>query len=113
MPVTESAKKALRNARAKQGRNKVIEADLKRALKNATPENISQVVSTVDKAAKRDIIHPNKAARIKSRLAKLAAGTAPAKSVKKATNKKTVARVKAKAKAAKAANSGKAAPKNK
>jgi small subunit ribosomal protein S20 len=107
MPVTESAKKALRNAQAKHDRNAQVKAELKRVLKNATVENMSSVVSTVDKAAKREIIHPNKAARIKSRLSRILAGTAPVKAAKKATSKKTIARVKAKAKAARAANAGK------
>jgi small subunit ribosomal protein S20 len=87
MPVTESAKKALRNAEAKRARNTLIKAELKRVLKNANLENLSQVVSFVDKAAKRDIIHPNKAARIKSSLSKMTPESLEAKSTK--TKKKT------------------------
>lgn len=71
MPVTDSARKALRNSEAKRAHNVEIKAELKRVLKNASIENLSAVVSFVDKAAKREIIHPNKAARIKSALSKL------------------------------------------
>ncbi len=87
MPVTESAKKALRNAEAKHDRNSLVKADLRRALKNASLENLSKVVSLVDKAAKRAIIHPNKAARIKSRLSKLNADMPSVAAVKKAAPK--------------------------
>lgn len=90
MPVTESAKKALRNAEAKRARNTQVKAELKRALKNVTNETMNTVVSLVDKAAKRDIIHENKAARIKSRLSKFVEGAPKAKAVKKA--KKTTAK---------------------
>ncbi len=108
MPVTESAKKALRNAQAKQARNVQVEAELKRSLKNATQENASQVVSLIDKAAKRNLIHPNKAARLKSRLSKIEAGQERVKTVtrkksKKATAKATAARATARKSAAKKA----------
>lgn len=105
MPVTPSARKALRNAQAKQVRNASLKADLKRALKNATVETLSQVVSVVDKAAKREIIHPNKAARIKSQLSRLQAGEARTKvSTKRVSNAKRAA-TKAKAKAARTTKS--------
>ena len=99
MPVTESAKKALRNAEAKRARNTVAKAELKRALKNASTETMNKVVSLVDKAAKRDIIHPNKAARIKSALAKqLANGGVATKTVVKKSTKKAVKKTTAKKK---------------
>lgn len=89
MPVTPSAKKALRNARAKHGRNTAVKTELKRALKTVSPAKLSAVVSLVDKAAKRQIIHANKAARLKSRLAKLASTPAvAAKLAKKTTARK-------------------------
>ncbi len=101
MPVIESAKKALRNAEAKAARNVEVKAELRRALKNASVETMSKVVSLVDKAAKRNIIHKNKAARIKSALAKMTVDGAPArtkkvvkKAAKKTTAKKTTAKKK-------------------
>lgn len=102
MPVTPSARKALRNAQAKRARNVETKLQLKRLLKNASVETLSKVVSFVDKAAKRDIIHPNKAARIKSQLSKLSAGTAPVKTATKRTSTAKRTAVKAKAKAARA-----------
>lgn len=100
MPVTASNRKALRNSLAKRARNSAAKAELKRTLKNATVENADKVVSTVDKAAKRNIIHPNKAARIKSALAKLfanggvkpAAAKKAAKTTAKKATKKTTAK---------------------
>jgi small subunit ribosomal protein S20 len=102
MPVTPSNRKALRNSEAKRAHNSQAKAELKRTLKNATVENANHVVSVVDKAAKRNIIHANKAARIKSALAKLfaAGGVKPAaakkaakttakKATKKTTSKKS------------------------
>ncbi len=98
MPVIESAKKALRSSEAKHERNLLVKAELRRALKNVTVESMSKVVSLVDKAAKRDIIHKNKAARIKSALSKITAEAPKVKKVtktaakKKTQSKKTVAK---------------------
>ncbi|MBU6389480.1 30S ribosomal protein S20 [Patescibacteria group bacterium] len=92
MPVTKSAKKALRTATRRHSENLLQKAAFKNAMKNAkravaaggkeVAEALSQVQSTLDKAAKKHTIHPNKAARLKSRLAKLAAST-PAESTPK------------------------------
>jgi len=75
MPVTKSAKKALRQTKKRTQINRRIKTLVKRAIrqfkKNPTWENLSQVYSTVDKAAKKHIFHKNKAARIKSRLSRL------------------------------------------
>lgn len=93
MPVTPSARKALRNAEAKRARNTETKAELKRTLKNATVENLNKVVSIVDKAAKREIIHPNKAARIKSALATRFGGAEVIAKIKhKVTTKKAAAK---------------------
>lgn len=94
MPVLESSKRALRAARRKavfnaRVRNLYKEA-LKTARKNPTETNIKKAYSCLDKAAKTNVIHKNKASRLKSRLAKLVAKKAPKtkKPVKK-TAKKT------------------------
>lgn len=78
MPVIKSAKKKLRQdkkrtvARAKQ------ETSLKDAVKAAkskpTAETVRLATKAADKAAKKHIIHKNKAARIKSALSKLIGG---------------------------------------
>jgi len=76
MPVTKSAKKALRRDRRRQMVNERLRRQLKRVLKQArakpTKKLLSQAASLLDRAAKKRVIHPNKAARLKSRLAKLA-----------------------------------------
>lgn len=98
MPVIASNRKALRSSEAKRARNSLAKAELKRTLKNATVENANQVVSVVDKAAKRNIIHPNKAARIKSALAKLFAAGGEKPAAKKAAAKKATKKATPKAK---------------
>lgn len=75
MPVIKSAKKKLRQDRRKTLQNKSFENLFKKLIKEAikTPSDtdIRKAVSAVDKAAKKNIIHKNKAARIKSALSKL------------------------------------------
>lgn len=77
MPIIRSAikkvrKDAVRTARNRQRENSVKKL-LKQARKSPNAKNLSAVFSALDKAAKVKIIHPNKASRLKSRLAKLAA----------------------------------------
>lgn len=75
MPVTTTAKRALRGSRNKEAINKVIlgklEVALRLAKKGKNVEKILSAVSLTDRAAKRKVIHKNKAARIKSQLSKL------------------------------------------
>ncbi|PJE70125.1 30S ribosomal protein S20 [Candidatus Shapirobacteria bacterium CG10_big_fil_rev_8_21_14_0_10_48_15] len=75
MPVTQSAKKALRRDQRRTVINKKIKRGLKQAVKQArqkpTKKNLAVAASILDRAAKKKIIHPNKAARSKSRLASL------------------------------------------
>lgn len=75
MPVIKSAKKKLRQDKKRTLQNKSLEnlfkKMVKEAQKNPSKENIQKAVSVVDKAAKKNIIHKNKAARIKSSLSKL------------------------------------------
>lgn len=75
MPVTKSAKKALRVSRRKEAVNQKIKRQWKAAVKtvrtNPTGQNLKKVFSELDIAAKKGIIHTNKAARLKSRLTKL------------------------------------------
>lgn len=72
MPVTQSAKKALRRDRRREEFNKPIQSRLRTALIQAredpNPENISNAYSVIDRAAKTNVIHKNKAARLKSKL---------------------------------------------
>jgi small subunit ribosomal protein S20 len=79
MPITSSAKKALRNSVRKRVFNLRRRNAMKEAVKNArnlgssdkTPEALSRAYQAIDKAAKRGVIKPNTAARKKSRLAVL------------------------------------------
>jgi small subunit ribosomal protein S20 len=75
MPITASAKKALRQDRRRAIINKRIKRKIKETLKKArqkpTKKTLAEAASALDRAAKKKIIHKNKAARLKSRLAKL------------------------------------------
>lgn len=77
MPVTRSAKKALRRAGRQGAVNARVRRRLKEALKAArrspTPKNISKAYLELDMAVKKKVIHKNKASRLKSRLTKLLA----------------------------------------
>ncbi|MCL2693846.1 MAG: 30S ribosomal protein S20 [Oscillospiraceae bacterium] len=75
MPNIKSAKKRVLVSRAANTRNKAKKSELKTLLKKAHAEGADKnVIMTaarkVDKAAGKGLIHKNKAARIKSRLAK-------------------------------------------
>jgi len=70
MPILKSSKKALRSARRKAQYNAKRRSALKKALRGANDTNINEVNAQIDKAAKKNLIHANKAARLKSRLAR-------------------------------------------
>lgn len=81
MPIIKSAKKALRQTRKRTTANKALKRALKAEIKKVTrsgdKKSVSIVSSIVDKLAKKHVIHKNKAARIKSKIAKsLSAKTA-------------------------------------
>jgi small subunit ribosomal protein S20 len=75
MPITKSAQKALRRSQRKQGFNKKAKRKAEQAIKafkqKPSQKSLAQAYSTIDKAAKRNIYHANKVARIKSKLAKM------------------------------------------
>jgi len=75
MPVTKSAKKKLKKDKKREKENAILESlykgALKKAKKNPTEKNIKEAAVLIDKAAKKNIIHKNKAARNKSSLAKI------------------------------------------
>jgi len=75
MPIIKSAKKALRQSLRKRDRNRDWKEKLKIAIKKATLEKnaaaLSGAYKVIDKSAKVGIIKKNKAARLKSKLAKL------------------------------------------
>ncbi|OGM28359.1 hypothetical protein A2962_00750 [Candidatus Woesebacteria bacterium RIFCSPLOWO2_01_FULL_39_61] len=75
MPITKTAKRALRSSRRKQNINTLISTKLDAAIriakKGRSKNNILRAISLTDRAVKSKIIHKNKAARIKSSLSKL------------------------------------------
>ena len=87
MPVTKTAKRALRSSKKKEEVNKRIRANLEAATRIAKSKkgskNIIKAISLTDRAAKKHLIHKNKAARIKSTLSKLLPKTKSSKTSKK------------------------------
>lgn len=90
MPVTKSAKRALRKSLRKKARNLKTREGYKKVVKNVrkTGKGLSSAFSALDRAAKRGVIHKRKAARLKSRLAKLVKPAATIKSIKPKTRRK-------------------------
>ncbi len=82
MPITSSAKKALRGSKRKKSYNdktkkqvkeatKAIEKLLKDGKKDEAKKAISTAYSVIDKASKRGVLKKNTAARKKARLSKI------------------------------------------
>ncbi len=75
MPVIRSAAKKLRQAKIHTVRNRAVKDDLKKTIaafrRKPTAKEYPRVVSKLSKAAKLNIIHSNKSARLASRLSKL------------------------------------------
>lgn len=98
MPITKSAKKSLRVSQTKRAQNHINKVALEKALRKTDAENVNKTVSLIDKAAKTGLMHKNKAARLKSQLAKkIGTPVAEKPTVKKAV-KKTASKSKAKSK---------------
>ncbi len=74
MPITSSAKKALRQSLKRREHNREWKDRLHQAIKKAatskTQETLSAAYKIIDKSAKKGIIAKNKAARLKSQLVK-------------------------------------------
>ena len=78
MPRIKSAKKRMRQSRPRTALNRTQRSALRTALKKvrtatgeAARKAYDEAVSLIDRAGRKRIIHPNAAARQKSRLAKL------------------------------------------
>ena len=92
MPLSTSAKKAMRQSASKQAINYRVRLKVKKAIDlvrkgSDKPADLSALYASVDTAAKRGIIHTNKASRIKSRLNKLVKSRVLAAPIKKTTKK--------------------------
>ena len=90
MPVTKQAIKKVRQDKRKTIYNLRVKKTYKQAVsafrKNPTAKSLSEIFSKLDRAAKTNIIHKNKAARLKSRLSALITSKPP-KAVKPALSK--------------------------
>lgn len=77
MPILKNAKKALRASQRKNIVNRGLKTRLKTSMDKVKDskkvEDMSASFSAIDKAVKKNIIHKNKAARLKSRVSKLVA----------------------------------------
>ena len=82
MPIIESAKKRVRTTEKKTAQNRQWKDRLKTAIKDmekaveagdkeAAAEQLKETKKVIDKAATRNLIHKNNAARKKSRLEKM------------------------------------------
>jgi small subunit ribosomal protein S20 len=108
MPVLKHAKKKLRQDKGRTAANKRTKSTYKELVKKAkaapSKEALSAAFKAIDKAAKNNILHDNKAARLKSALSKVVAGDKKVESpaekskptTKKTTPKKAVAKKPAK-----------------
>lgn len=80
MPNVKSAEKRMRTAEKRAARNRTQRSRLRTAVKKARQAESAEEVtaayreakSLLDRAARKNLVHPNKAARLKSRLAKQA-----------------------------------------
>lgn len=96
MPLIKSAKKRVRTANKATVRNSKTKRSLKSALKlfakSPSAKTHSSAQSNIDKAVKKGLVHKNKAARQKRKLA----AHAKAEGVKKTAAKKTAPKAVAK-----------------
>jgi small subunit ribosomal protein S20 len=74
LPTHKSAKKRLKTNEKSNIRNRAVKSQLRTLVKNAETSvdeaSLKEAVSLLDRAARKKVIHPNKASRMKSRLAK-------------------------------------------
>lgn len=75
MPIIAQAQKKLRHDRKRTKQTmsirKAVHDVVKSTRKSPSKKSLSAAFRALDKAAKRNVIHKNKAARLKSRLSKL------------------------------------------
>ena len=92
MPVIKSAIKKMRQDKKREKANDDFRAKLEQSIRNAkktkSAKAVVEATSLVDRAAKNNILHKNKAARLKSQLAKVAKPAATKTSKPAATKAK-------------------------
>ena len=100
MPVIKSAIKKLRQDKKRTAVNKKIIQQVDsvvKAIKKSKKVTIDEAYSKIDRAAKKGLIHSNKAARLKSQLSKIApkkVGVKTSTKKTKVTKKKTAVKAK-------------------
>lgn len=103
MPIIKSSKKALRVGQRRKIENDLVRSKIKSAVKGAklsiatkgedVAEKLETLYRELDLASKKNVIHRNKAARLKSRITK-SADKADAPIVKKKATTKAKAKTK-------------------
>ncbi len=81
MPTSKQAKKRMRQSEERRIKNKAVRSTMRTAMKKVLQAETEEVaraalpeaMKCIDKAAKRNVIHENAAARYKSRLARTSA----------------------------------------
>jgi len=72
MPILKNAKKALRSSKRKAVFNQQVRSKMRTMVtkmrKSPDQDLLSESYSAIDKAVKRNLIHKNKAARLKSQM---------------------------------------------
>lgn len=75
MPILKNAKKALRSSKRKAVVNSRVRSRMRTAMDavktKTSPESVSEAFSRIDRAVKHNLLHKNKAGRLKSQLSKL------------------------------------------
>lgn len=83
MPILKNAKKALRVSKRKNLINQRVRSRMKTMMdhlkKEANAESVNQAFSSIDKAKKNNLIHKNKAARLKSNISRSLAASSEKK----------------------------------
>ncbi len=96
MPLLKSATKKLRQDKKREKANdeirKMLRETVKKIMKGKEAVKAGEAFSLIDKAAKKNLIHKNKAARLKSRISNVSKSTTPpAKKTSKNKSKTTKA----------------------
>ena len=105
MPVIKSAQKQMRQTKTRTLKNQQIKNAYKTKIKEVKKgvgvldtkklqEKLSEGYKLIDKAAKKNVLHKNAAARKKSQLAKLVKEGKTVKAVKKVAKKKPTSKKK-------------------
>lgn len=78
MPITSSAKKALRRSDRQRATNVQVRSRMKTAMdaftQSPSAQTLSEAFSRIDRAVKNNLLHRNTAARRKARLNRVLAG---------------------------------------